>query len=89
MNNQSANLAKRMQLEETLLKEREIFKSDVILYTSIREKMTDLEMDYHKLGLKINIQRNTIKSYEMDIELLNKVNKELDNKQEEKFLKGE
>lgn len=85
MDAQSANLAKRMQLEETLEQERLYFKESVIRYNELTSNISELKGEQLILGHKINSVREFIKSLEMDIQLLNKTNKEIDEKAEEQF----
>lgn len=89
MDKQAINLAKRMQLEESMEFERKIFKDDVILYNELTSDLSALKEQVLILAVKINKQKDALKSYEMDIELLNKVNKQIDLEQDRHFFPEE
>ncbi len=72
MDYQALKLARKMQLEESLEFQRNIFKADVIAFNTQRDQITELKMEHNILSEKINKVKDNIKNLEMDINLLNK-----------------
>lgn len=85
MDYQSHKLARKMQLEEALEFQREIFKKDVIAYNELNVNIVDLTVTRDRLGENINKTTANIKSLEADINLRNKEIKEIDDRKEEQF----